>query len=93
MDINDTPIEIVDHLSDIEKDVVITEVTKNPNVYFKPLTDDDRILAAMKFNLVIKEKVTLFNIMVWEICIHGPQLLHSLQRAMYLVSLTVFHCS
>ena len=56
IDIKDIPIEIVDHFSDMEEDFQITDVTKRSRVYFQPLSDDDRKVAAMKFNLVITGK-------------------------------------
>lgn len=56
MDICDIPIEIVDHFSDMEDEVCITESTKKSIIYFKPLNDDDRRIVAMKFNLVINGK-------------------------------------
>ena len=56
MNVNDIPIEIVDHFSDTKQEMLITDVTKKPSVYFKPLNDDDCKIASMKFNLVISEK-------------------------------------
>ena len=56
ININNIPIQIVNHLRDMEDEMIITDVTKKPSVYFKPLTGDDRKVAAMKFNLVITGK-------------------------------------
>ena len=55
MDVQDIPIEIVDHLSDMEcdEDAVIVHSTGKTPLYFKPMNDDDRKIAALKFNLVI----------------------------------------
>ena len=55
MNVPDIPIEIVDHLSDIECDEDATTVqrTDKTPLYFKPMNDDDRKIAALKFNLVI----------------------------------------
>ena len=41
MNVNDIPIEIVDHFSDTEQDIFITDVTNKLSVYLKPLNDDD----------------------------------------------------
>ena len=55
MDVQDIPIEIVDHLSDMEcdEDAVIVHSTDKTPLYFKSMHDDDRKIAALKFNLVI----------------------------------------
>ena len=56
MDVKDIPIEIVDHFSDSEDSVQVYDSTPKTQVIFKPLTDDDRQIAALKFNLVITGK-------------------------------------
>ena len=56
MNVNDIPTEIVDHFSNTEQEMLITDVTKKPSMYFKPLNDEDWKITAMKFNLVISEK-------------------------------------
>ena len=56
MNVNDIPIEIIDDFSDTKHKMLITDVTKKPSMYFKPLNDEDWKITAMKFNLVISEK-------------------------------------
>ena len=56
MNVDDIPLKIVDHFSDSETDIVITDVSKKPSVIFNPLTYEDHKFATMKFNLVISEK-------------------------------------
>ena len=53
MDIQDIPIKIFECLSDVGKDMEVTEHSKPPPILFKPLNDEDRCVAAMKFNLVV----------------------------------------
>ena len=53
MDVNKIPIEIVDHFSDMEEDVIISESSSKECIHFNPLTDYERKVAALKFNLVI----------------------------------------
>ena len=53
MDVQDIPIEIVECFSDVGEDMEVTEHCKLPPILFKPLNDEDRCVAAMKFNLVI----------------------------------------
>ena len=55
MNVQDIPIEIVDHLSDIDcdEDAIIVQSTDKTPLYFKPMNDDDRKIAALKFSLVI----------------------------------------
>ena len=53
MDVQDIPIEIVDHFSDLEESVHIVDSMHKSLVYFKPLTDEDRQICALKFNIVI----------------------------------------
>ena len=56
MKVDEIPLNIVDHFSDSEHDVIVTDVIKKASVIFNPLSGDDRKIAAMKFNLVICEK-------------------------------------
>ena len=56
MNVDEIPLKIVDHFSDSEHDMIITDVIKKASVIFNPLSGDDRKIAAMKFNLVIHEK-------------------------------------
>ena len=42
MDIQDIPIEIVDHFSDSEDSIQVFDSTQKCKVYFNPLTDEDR---------------------------------------------------
>ena len=56
IDIQDIPIEIVDHFSDLEESVHIVDSIHKSLVYFKPLTDEDRQFCALKFNLFINAK-------------------------------------
>ena len=42
MDIQDIPIEIVDHFSDSEDSIQVFDSTQKSKVYFNPLTDEDR---------------------------------------------------
>ena len=56
MNVDKIPLEIVDHFSNSEHDVIITDVIKKASVIFNPLSGDDRKITAMKFNLVICEK-------------------------------------
>ena len=56
MDVKDIPIEIIDHFSNSEDSVQVYDSTPKTQVIFKPLTDDDRQIAALKFNLVITGK-------------------------------------
>ena len=56
MNVDEIPLEIVDHFSDSEQEVIITDVIKKASVTFRPLSCDDRKIVAMKFSLVISEK-------------------------------------
>ena len=56
MNMDEIPLKIVDHFSNSEHDVIITDIIKKASVIFNPLSDDDRKIVAMKFNLVICEK-------------------------------------
>ena len=59
MDARDIPIEIVDDLHEIDSDsddIVVYESTPSSSFVFNPLSDEDRRIAAMKFNLVINGK-------------------------------------
>ena len=62
MNVQDIPLEIVDHFSDSETEIVITNVSNKPSVIFKPLTYEDHKFAAVKFNLVIRERKSLSGI-------------------------------
>ena len=42
MDVQDIPIEIVDHFSDSEDSIQVFDSTQKSKVYFNPLTDEDR---------------------------------------------------
>ena len=55
MNVQDILIKNVDHLSDIDcdKDAVIVQSTDMTPLYFKPMNDDNRKIAALKFSLVI----------------------------------------
>ena len=53
MDIQDIPIEIVDHFSDLEESVHVVDSMHKSLFSFKPLTDEDRQICALEFNLVI----------------------------------------
>ena len=55
MNVDEIPLEIVDHFSNSEQEVIITDVIQKASVAFKLLSFDDRKIAAMKFNLVISE--------------------------------------
>ena len=56
MDVQDVSIEIVDHFSESEDSVHVVDSMDKPPVYFKPLTDEDRQICALKFNMVITTK-------------------------------------
>ena len=58
MNVEDIPIEIVDDLNDLtgHDDIRVTEVQGPPVCLFCPLSDEDHVLAAMKFSLVINPK-------------------------------------
>ena len=55
MNVQDIPIKNVEHLSDIDcdEDAIIVQSTDKTPLYFKPMNDDDRKIAALKFSLVI----------------------------------------
>ena len=42
MDVQDIPIEIVDHFSDSEDSIQVFNSTQKSKIYFNPLTDEDR---------------------------------------------------
>ena len=59
MDVKDIPIEIVNDLHEHDSnrdDTVMYELTPSSSFVFHPLCDEDRRIAAMKFNLVINGK-------------------------------------
>ena len=59
MDVKDIPIEIVNDLHEHDSnrdDTVMYELTPSSSFVFNPLCDEDRRIAVMKFNLVIKGK-------------------------------------
>ena len=56
MNVDEIPLEIVDHFSDSEQEVIITDVNKRGSVIFNPLSSDDRKIVALKFNLVISKE-------------------------------------
>ena len=92
MDIQDIPIEIVDHFSDTEDSVQVFASTQKSKVYFNPLTDDDRWISAMKFNLVINAKTHPVKfISVGKLCPY-PQWLHKKQNQMELVYSIALQC-
>ena len=49
--VHEISIEIVENLNDSEESTELHGFEKAPPVYFNPLTDDDRIVAALSFNL------------------------------------------
>ena len=54
MDIQEFPIEIVDHFSDLDgTDIQIVDATQRPKDYIKLWSDEDQKDAGKKFNLVI----------------------------------------
>ena len=57
MNVNEVPIEIVDDLNNESGvDVTITVVEEPPLCLFTPVSDEDHIVAAMKFSLIINAK-------------------------------------
>ena len=57
MNINDIPIEIVDDLNDVsDVDVMVTTVEAPPVCIFSPLNDEECVIAALKFSLVVNPK-------------------------------------
>ena len=56
MNVDEIPLKIVDHFSDSEQEVIITDVNKRASVFFNPLSSDDRKIVPLKFNFVISEK-------------------------------------
>ena len=49
--VHEISIEIVDKLNDSDNSTELHGIEKAPPVYFNPLTDEDRIVAALSFNL------------------------------------------
>ena len=74
MKLDDIPIEIVDDLNDVsDVDVTVTTVKAPPVCVFSPRNDEECIIAALKFSLVINPKLhPVKHIGIGEVMSHPP---------------------
>ena len=74
MNVDEIPIEIVDDLNDVsDVDVTVTTVEVPPVCVFTPLNDEECVIAALKFSLVINPKShPVKNVGIGKVMSHPP---------------------